>query len=696
MAKKKDYSKFPLDDFKKDFDRAEAARRRFEPDWYLNLCFYVSDQWVFWNRSRLDRPVVTKGRVMLVDNRILGIVQTRLARKTKSKPSFVATPATLDESDVSAAQLAEKVLEADWDDLKLLQKLYQVLLWQEICTIGFWKIYEDDKKGKKDNFIFQGDEPVMGQDQRPLRTAQFEQAGMEMPEGYESRDIYEGDCCVEVLSPFEFYPDPLATCIEDSEHAFEAKVRSPDYVKQRYGVVLEADIDAMPGVAESKLVSPVASGESRQGKAKGVKVYEGWYRPSSKYRDGLRVVWARDQVLHVEEAPVDPMPYVEFSGSIVPGRFWPTSVVSALRGPQSELNKIKSQIRESANRLGNPALLWSKMAGKCTYEGIPGEVLYYDDTTQNSKPDYLRPPEVPVYVQQEVERIESSIQEISGLHEVSKATVPTGVTAASAINLLQEADDTRLGPEVSLMEDSLARAGTKLLKLRALYTDAPRLLRIAGEDGDWDIQEFKGQMLSEETSVTVQSGSMMPRSKAAKQAAMIEVFQLAIQYGVPLQPRNIRRFFKDYEVGGIDRLFADIGPDEAQINWENRQLSLGQPLPINSYDDDDLHIAGHEEYQKSGRYRRIDGPGQQTMQQHIDQHRTRRTQTLDREKQAQAQAATKLAWDEAEREAWVQQQKVEAEIPLEEMKINAQAEHDQQLEAIRQANQNGGKQKEKA
>jgi hypothetical protein len=39
--------------------------------------------------------------------------------------------------------------------------------------------------------------------------------------------------------------------------------------------------------------------------------------------------------------------------------------------------------------------------------------------------------------------------EISGIHDVSKAMVPTGVTAASAINLLQEADDTRLGPEIA-------------------------------------------------------------------------------------------------------------------------------------------------------------------------------------------------------------------------------------------------------
>jgi hypothetical protein len=69
-------------------------------------------------------------------------------------------------------------------------------------------------------------------------------------------------------------------------------------------------------------------------------------------------------------------------------------------------------------------------------------------------------PEMPVYVQNQIGNIEQSIREISGQHEVSSSQVPAGVTAASAINLLQEQDDTRLGPDIADMETTLPTRGS--------------------------------------------------------------------------------------------------------------------------------------------------------------------------------------------------------------------------------------------
>ena len=81
---------------------------------------------------------------------------------------------------------------------------------------------------------------------------------------------------------------------------------------------------------------------------------------------------------------------------------------------------------------------------------------------------------MPAYLTQEIDRIESAIQEIAGQHEVSGAQVPAGVTAASAINLLLEADDTRLGPSIGDLEDALAMCGRKQLELVARFYDDSR------------------------------------------------------------------------------------------------------------------------------------------------------------------------------------------------------------------------------
>ena len=75
--------------------------------------------------------------------------------------------------------------------------------------------------------------------------------------------------------------------------------------------------------------------------------------------------------------PYKELPYVMFKGIPVPGRFWPTSVVELLRGPQTELNKIRSQIVENAQRIGNPSMTISKQSGT-QVSGVPGEQIFFE------------------------------------------------------------------------------------------------------------------------------------------------------------------------------------------------------------------------------------------------------------------------------------------------------------------------------
>jgi hypothetical protein len=317
-----------------------------------------------------------------------------------------------------------------------------------------------------------------------------------------------------------------------------------------------------------------------------------------------------------------------YSSIPAPDRFWPTAITTHLRPLQIELNKLLSQILENAKRVGNPAILTSRQAN-IEYTGLPGERIEYDSTVQDAVPSYLEAPNVPTYVREQIDRIIESIAEISSIRDVSKATVPSGVTAASAINLLQEAANTVIGPEVDDMGLALGIGGSKILALRAQFNTDERLLRIAGDDGDWDITAFRGAMLRDNTTIEVQPGSAMPQSQAAKQAAMYEHLSLLMQYGIQLDPRDLRQFFKDYEVGGLERLFANLGRDEQQTNREHRIMLNGQPLPTNEFDNDEFHIAAHEDFQKSDRYTKLPPEHQQIFVQHVTMHRQRVIETTN-------------------------------------------------------------------
>jgi hypothetical protein len=605
-------------DLDKLLQQAKGVHARFEPNWWVNLAYYQGEQWVFWNRGRIDKPRLDPWRVTLTDNRIIGIVRTELAKMTKQKPAWTVVPVTAQDSDIQAGETGEKVLDYLWRYLHMRNKLTDVLLWSRITGAGLWKICWDSAKGQKVSIVSDGEgNPVMhGETGAPMRPHEF---GDGLPEGLQQKTIATGDVQIETVTPFEFFPDPIATELEDAEWCIQVAVKSAEYVKQHFDVELAPDTEVAAGPAESRMFP----GEQVGGSAsyKGVKVSEYWCKPNSTHPNGKRTVWAKGKILLEEDNPYKCLPYVMFKGIPVPGRFWPTSTVEQLKGPQTELNKAKSQVTENAQRIGNPALLASKQAN-VQYEGKPGERIDFDDTTQNAIPSYLQAPQLPQYVIQQQDRAESSMQDISGQHEVSNAQVPAGVKAASAINLLQEADDTRLGPAIYDMEEVLGEAGSRLLSLVAQYWTDERTILIAGEDHRWDVIGFRGAALKENTHVEVQSGSAFPRSKAAKQAAIESMLALRMQYGEqPLDPVAMQKILRDMEAGGLEKMFGDLSGDMAQVNRENQQMCSGMQLHIDSYDDNEIHVKGHTGFQKGSTYQLLAPPIKELFEHHVMEHR---------------------------------------------------------------------------
>ncbi len=541
---------------------------------------------------------------------------------TKQNPAWQVVPNSAQDSDLQSALMGEKILDYLWREKKMRNKLVDVLLWSRITGSGFWKIVWDSAQGQKVNVLAdeEGKPVIHSETGAPMKPAEVEDENGQLPEGLQSKVIATGDVHVETVAPFEFLSDPIATRLEDAEWCIQENVKSQEYVRQHYGVVVPTDTDIAPGPTEARMFPSYQMGGTSN--YKGVKIHEYWCRPNATHPEGRRAVWAKGKILFEGPNPYKCLPYVMFPGIPIPGRFWPTSVVEQLRNPQTELNKIRSQILESAQRMGNPSMLISKQANT-QVSGVPGEVVMYDDTTPNAKPEYLTPPPMPQYVLQQQERIEAAMQDISGQHEVSNAQVPAGVKAASAINLLQEADDTRLGPAIYDMEETLGVAGTMLLKLVAQYWTDDRTIMIAGKDHELDAMVFRGAALKSNTQVEVQAGSQFPRSKAAKQAAIQDMLNLYFQYqgNQPMNKRMIGKVLEDMEAGGLAKLFGDISVDESQINRENQQISQGVELGINAYDNHEAHIEGHEEFQKGPTYLQLGPVIGRLMENHVNEHR---------------------------------------------------------------------------
>jgi hypothetical protein len=649
-----------VEDLEERLNASRNLRRVQEGRWLVNLAMYLDHQWISVDPSgRVFNVGNDSDLPTLQDNRIMPSVRSDIAKMTKSTPVWVGVPANRSDEEIQSARLREDVFDHYWQRLQMRRKLRNALMFQRNCAAGFFKITWDDYSdtGKKATAVFRQGE------KKPLRSRQGIYRSMqEVPEdlrdGLEERTVRFGEPCIEVKSPFEILPDALAT--EDGvmtcEYIGEECIYTPAYLQRRFGGDWEGDAKSSGGTLESRYpgFAGVLGNDRGAAGRKGVKCREYWSLPGIDGPRGKHCFWtAQGKMLFEEELPYPWLPYTMLGGYPA-GRFWPEAPTTYLISPQTELNKTLSQIAANAERIGNPPR--ARPAGSLVegedWHGLPGEEIIYEDLGgPNSVPQFLQVPEMPVYIQARIEQLHESIDFIAAHSEVSQGGAPPGVTAASAINLLQEANDTSLGPDIAEMEDACTDLGRKLLWMLARYADDERLLRISGENGAWDIKAWRGNQLRDGGADEVQAGSGIPQSKAAKQAAIFQYFNAFIQAGQAPPPRELRKIMRDMEVGGLEHFFSDVGRTEAQVQEEHRKMLEGfgsdnpqpvlQPiqgappdprtgqipmqqvttgdgtglfygLPINDFDQDQDHLDGHYEFFRSPRFLELMyGPPQQ-------------------------------------------------------------------------------------
>jgi hypothetical protein len=662
-----------LEDLDQRIDASRAVRREFEGQWLLNIAMYVGKQWLRYDGTRLYEYLPEDDLdPLIVDNRIQPAVRSEVAKITKTLPQWIGVPKDGTDEEVSAARLRERIFEHYWRALKIRSRYRLALNWSRIATAGFLKGTWDPQAGATMRFLGRPDEngvlqPVKLDDGRVLTRERLKETGMTGAalDGLQDGARRMGDVRVDLRSPLEMFPDALAgeEGIETCEYIGEESTYSREALIRQFGDKgreLVADTSPSAGIGTPGMPGTNTYGVGRRGGPgyQGIRVREYWSLPNVDNPNGRHVIWVpkSSQLLLEEKLDYPWLPYVMFGGTPVPGRFWPDCMTTQLVPQQVNLNKTESQISANAERIGNPPLVQS-------YESLgdndetdrpwrPGERLLYRDSTH--EPHFLQLPELSAYIQNQIPQTENAIREISRQYEVQTGSVPAGVTAASAISMLQEAGDTVLGPDIDDAADGLVELGKRILHMVKQYVSDERVGRIAGDDDNWNFFRFRGDQLSDCDIDEVQIGSGVPDSRAAKQAAIQQILNLFIQNGIPLKPRDMRRVLRDMEIGGLDHLIASVSKDETQIQDENRRLLTGEGLdepqpvfnpdgtpivgpdgrplfagmPVNSFDDDEGHIEGHEEMCKSPVWRELMRlPNGALIQQgilaHIELHRGR-------------------------------------------------------------------------
>lgn len=583
----------------------KKERELYEKPWYFNLAFFLGHQWIAWNEwtSRIEEPKAPSWRVRITANHIAPICNQIIAKLTKNRPLWQVIPATSEDKDINIARMGEKVLQYLARILKHQTKTQEMWLWAVITGSAFKLPYWDA-----------GAKEVID----------------------EENNTHLGEAGIDVLSCFEVLPELGATS-EYLSKVMVTRTRSLDYIREKYpdtGEEVEDEGVSGKSPVEDKLFdlmkksAPVYEPSKKEKEDKGGNAIVKEYReiPSKKYPNGRYIITANNVLLNPDDMdlPFDflikerKLGLIKYDYEKVPGRFWGKGRPEDLIPLQKEYNKTRSQIIEIKNLMAKPK--WAVPIGsgikKTHLTSEPGEVVYYNPGVP--MPQQMQPASLPSYILREPDITRRDMQDVSGIHEVSKAQVPTGVRSGLAIQFLQEQDDTRLGPVITRFEEQEGELGHELLHIVKDNYKEPRLIRIIGKDNKIEAFDFKGADLGDNLDVIVQAGSAFPLNKVAKQQFVLNLWLNKII----TEPRQI---LKMLEFGTFEEIYEDFAMDEKNAQEENRELEKGNPVQVHYFDNDDIHIYEHMRFSKANKH----SPTiEEFIGQHIDEHTKRKMMML--------------------------------------------------------------------
>lgn len=240
--------------------------------------------------------------------------------------------------------------------------------------------------------------------------------------------------------------------------------------------------------------------------------------PTMDYPNGRWVEIGGGEVLREEDMfrpakrkPDVKVPLVRVTAS----RFFPADgevfgqgLVTGIRSTQNRVNMMISQVTDTRQRHGVDAIMASDgmrlTAG--WVEGYNGRVVRWgvDPANPGLEPKPIPSRMIDQGIWQEYDKALASAQNFGGAQDVDIGKAPRNVSAATAIQLLQEAVHGRREAREQELTDAFREIYSHQLLLLAEFAVEPRTFRRKTQSGQWEYLEFSGLDLEGHTDVIVE------------------------------------------------------------------------------------------------------------------------------------------------------------------------------------------------
>lgn len=493
------------------YEEGKEARKEFDQHWPM---------WREYYKGKTFKNRVALGKADAGFNICRSTIHSTIPILTDARPGFGVLPK--DPTDYQFAENLSRVVEAVWEAREADHTLVEVLMDSQILSAGVikvpWNVDLEDGLGDVDYQVVDPDDIFV-----PKQAVDFDK---NCPWAIHRSRKKVGT--LRKLFPQmrdAIHADTTRSTTDQKNKVFEGDVQlvSPVDTKSR----IPAPFTPMPG--DEELVEVLECWVD----AEALEEYEEMFEPGQeqptgykkKYPNGklITVIPQTRVLLQCVENPYKDRkkPFVRFVDAIMPRQFWGEGEIEPLVKIQQMVDKVMATIMDYMNMTGNPIWFNPTTSGvdAAQITNTIGQIISFTpDQNGGGQPKRDIPPPLPAYYFEFLQNLLRFADSISGIQEVTQGRKPVGVTAAQAIDTLQEAAQTRIRLKERNMNGSLTQLGRMTVSRILQFYTTPRVIKITG-NSEWpefmqfhvqDVLDAQSQQPTGQTQFVAQKFTMKP------------------------------------------------------------------------------------------------------------------------------------------------------------------------------------------
>ena len=355
----------------------------------------------------------------------------------------------------------------------------------------------------------------------------------------------KGNTGLEVVSPFDFFPDNGGVDTTPNTARFSGQVtpRPLDWI-ERYYPEMADEVSADANTADIYRYHPMLGDHGTDGSyvigqnqaGEGIyddytRVWELYAEPSPRFPEGRSIVIASDKVLENgplllgEEVKVPKVKYCTARFMVRHREFWGQGLVDDLISPQNQYNGMKAQQVDARERMGSPNIIASEgmnLSGPEWFEGYGGgKILKYavDPMSPNTVPQIFGGTMMPADIFQERQGLIEDMTYIAGPADVELGEAPRNITTTSGLQLLNEEAKRRRGTRERAISEQFRKVFEHQLQLCWALRVDPDEYEAESSEGTWEIKQYVKTQLEGQTKVQIEIQPYIEKSVIQKEAA---------------------------------------------------------------------------------------------------------------------------------------------------------------------------------